>query len=218
MTKAFGAFQKLSRKSSGQKSDNQASREEEILTNPKAALSLAQNTSGETMHHSILQLQRTIGNKAVSEMVSQNKPESSSVQREIEMEATGLPKLSTYFNDAFASIAAMVDADMFPRFKARLADSHPMKNKSFLQAWALKTMRPTLLQYAQSEFSPENINFLLAVEAYKESPSVDSAMQIYTDFINDAAATQVNLSAAVRLRYDAAHATFTAAPATRARS
>lgn len=218
MSKALGTFQKLARKSDEHKQGHATAREDENLIHTSEALESAQHGSGEAMQRGVLQLQRTIGNKAVSQLVSQKQLESSSVQREIEMEVTGLPKLSTYFNDAFASIAAMVDADMFPRFKAKLAADHPMKNKPFLQAWAIKTMRPTLLQYAQSEFSPENINFLLAVEAYKESPSVDKAMQIYTDFINEAAATQVNLSAAVRLRYDTAHATFTAAPATRARS
>jgi hypothetical protein len=217
MSKAFGTFQKLARKSNEHKQGH-AAREDENLIRTSDALASAQHGSGEARQRSVLQLQRIIGNKAVGKIVSQNKQGAASVQREIEMEATGLPKLSTYFNDAFASIAAMVDADMFPRFKAKLAADHPMKEKAFLQAWALKTMRPTLLEYAQEEFSPENINFLLAVEAYKESPSVDKAMQIYTEFINEAAATQVNLSAAVRLRYDAAHATFTAAPPTRARS
>jgi hypothetical protein len=219
MSKAFGAFQKLSHKNSGQKSVNQAAHEEEPLTNARDALSLVQHTSGDclSMQRSLLQLQRTIGNHAVSQLVNQRSAETS-VQRVIAMEASGLPVLSTYFDTAAYQVSVMVNADTYVRFKDKLAASHPMKTKTFQQAWAIKTMRPTILQFAQSEYSPENINFLLAVETYKESPSVDKAVQLYTDYIRAGAPTQVNLSAATRGEYDTANATFTAAPVTRARS
>jgi hypothetical protein len=169
------------------------------------------------MQRSLMQLQRTIGNQAVNDLVSQRSAPEASVQRVIEMESSGLPKLSTLFDDAFAAIAGMVDADFFNRYKTKLPADHPVKNKTFLETWAIKTMRPTLRQGAAAEFSTENIDFLLAVESYKEAPSADKAINIYNTFISEAAATQVNLSAAVRGPYDEAIALLNQAPATRGR-
>jgi len=70
MPHAFGTFQKLSQQSKGEKSSNVINHEEENLTDPKATLSLAQNASGDAMQRSVLQLQRTIGNRATQEMLA----------------------------------------------------------------------------------------------------------------------------------------------------
>ncbi|MEO8610594.1 MAG: regulator of G-protein signaling domain-containing protein [Chloroflexota bacterium] len=218
MPQAFGTFQKLSRQQKDQKSANQAAHEDENLADPKAALSLVEHASGDALHRSVLQLQRTIGNRAVSELVSQRSAPSAAIQREIEMESSGLPKLSTLFNQAAFEVSALVNVDTYKRWRARLPESHPAKTKNFEQAWAIKTLRPTILQFAQSEFSPENINFLLAVETYKEAPSADKAIQLYINYIQVGSASQVNIGAVTRGLYDAANASLTDAPVTRARS
>ncbi len=217
MSKGSRMLQKLSRKSSEQKPVNQADHEEDKLIDTKTALSQAQHASGDAMHNSVLQLQRTIGNRAVGELVSQRNAEPKAVQRVIDMEDNGLPKLPSLFNQAVFEIARLVNMDTFARFKAKLAADHPMKTKTFQDAWAIKTMRPTILQFAQSEFSPENINFLLAIETYKEAPSQDSAVQIYTDYIRVGAATQINISSGTRGEYDTAITALTDAPVTRGR-
>ncbi|MEO8610595.1 MAG: hypothetical protein ABI690_22045 [Chloroflexota bacterium] len=217
MPQAFGTFQKLSHQKATQKSGIPAPHEDENLTDPKATLSLVEHASGDALHRSVLQLQRTIGNRAVSELVSQRSTPTTYVQRVIAMEASGLPVLATLFNDAFTNISAMVNVDFYARFAGALPADHPVKNKTFQQAWAIKTMRPTMREAAAKELSPESIDFLQAVETYKEAPTVDKAVQIYNDFIRVGAATQINLSQAARLPYDAANTALTAAPATRGR-
>jgi hypothetical protein len=168
------------------------------------------------MHQSVLQLQRTIGNHAVNQLVSQRNPQPA-IQREIEMEANGLPKLNTLFDTAAFQVSNLVKVDTYKRFRDKLAPDHPMKTKSFSEAWAIKTMRPTIHAFAEAEFSPENTAFLLEVETYKESPTADTATQIYNDYIRAGAASQINISGATRLEYAAANTALTGAPATRGR-
>jgi hypothetical protein len=217
MSKGSGMSQKLSRKSSDQQSVNQAARDEEPLINTKAALSLAQHSSGDAMHNSVLQLQRTIGNRAVGVLVSQHKTKAA-VQRVIEYEANGMPKLDNLFSDAYINISAMVNSDMWSRCRQTLAPGDAMRTSTFQTAWDDKATRAKIRAFAKSEFSEDSVNFLLAVESYKESPSVDKAITIYTTYIRPGAPEEINLSQKARKPYDDAHTALTAAPVTRARS
>jgi hypothetical protein len=53
-------------------------------------------------------------------------------------------------------------------------------------------------QYTKAEFSSENVEFLRAVGAYEASPSREMGKQIYDQYVSTDAASQVNISAAMR--------------------
>ncbi len=217
MSENNGMSQKLSRKSSEQQPTKQADHEEDGLIDTKAALTLAQHSSGDAMHNSVLQLQRTIGNRAVGVLVNQHKTEAT-VQRVIEYEANGMPKLDNLFSDAYINISAMVNADMWSRCRQTLAPGDAMRTSTFQTAWDDKVTRAKIRAFAKAEFSEDSVNFLMAVESYKEAPSVDKAIAIYTTYIRPGAPEEVNLSQKARKPYDDAHTALTAAPVTRARS
>ena len=58
-------------------------------------------------------------------------------------------------------------------------------------------------QYAQSEYSTENIDFLRSVESFEGSGDLGLGKQIYDEFVSTAAARQVNLPTATRVELDA---------------
>ena len=60
-----------------------------------------------------------------------------------------------------------------------------------------------LHQFAASEFSAENIDFLRAVAVFEASGDIGQAEQIYAQFVSANAATQVNLPGSTREALDA---------------
>jgi hypothetical protein len=59
-----------------------------------------------------------------------------------------------------------------------------------------------LHQYAASEYSTENLDFLRAVATFESSGDLGQASEIYNHFVTANAATQVNLSGSVRTDLD----------------
>ncbi|KDO26452.1 hypothetical protein SPRG_08255 [Saprolegnia parasitica CBS 223.65] len=62
----------------------------------------------------------------------------------------------------------------------------------------LPDARKAILEFAGAEFSTENIEFLLAVQQFKLSPSLERAMSICNEFVDARAAQQVNIEAKMR--------------------
>jgi hypothetical protein len=56
--------------------------------------------------------------------------------------------------------------------------------------------------FLNGEHSSENIDFWLAVDAYKKKPDQNTARNIYEEFVSDNAKTQVNLSASNKTNLD----------------
>ncbi|EQC37810.1 hypothetical protein SDRG_04834 [Saprolegnia diclina VS20] len=62
----------------------------------------------------------------------------------------------------------------------------------------LPDARKALLEFADAEFSTENLLFILAVQQFKLSPSLERAISIGNEYIDDRAAQQVNIEAKMR--------------------
>jgi hypothetical protein len=86
---------------------------------------------------------------------------------------------------------------------------------TFADMWQTYNGWDEYVQYAASRYMSENTNFLLAVEAYRQAPSVPAQLELYARFIPEGAPEQVNIDssevAAIEARADGGADVFDAA-------
>jgi hypothetical protein len=77
---------------------------------------------------------------------------------------------------------------------------------TFLDMWQTYNGWNEYLAYAEQRYLTENTNFLVAVEAYRQAPSVPAQLELYARFIPEGAPEQVNIDssevAAIEARAD----------------
>jgi hypothetical protein len=64
---------------------------------------------------------------------------------------------------------------------------------TFLDMWQTYNGWNEYLAYAEQRYLTENTNFLVAVEAYRQAPSVPAQIELYARFIPEGAPEQVNI-------------------------
>ncbi|MDT4900022.1 MAG: Regulator of protein signaling domain [Pseudonocardiales bacterium] len=64
---------------------------------------------------------------------------------------------------------------------------------TFLDMWQTYNGWNEYLAYAEQRYLTENTNFLVAVEAYRQAPSVPAQLELYARFIPEGAPEQVNI-------------------------
>lgn len=88
---------------------------------------------------------------------------------------------------------------------------------SFGDMWMTWNRWDEFLEYAQSRHIDENTDFLVAVEAYRQAPSVQGQLELYGTYIVDGAPKQINIDAdvvtAIEARTDGGADVFDAAQA-----
>jgi hypothetical protein len=86
---------------------------------------------------------------------------------------------------------------------------------TFMDMWQTCNGWDDYLAYAASRYLAENTNFLVAVEAYRQAPSIPAQLELYERFIPEGAPEQVNIDSsevtAIEARADGGSDVFDAA-------
>jgi hypothetical protein len=87
--------------------------------------------------------------------------------------------------------------------------------QTFMDMWQTYNGWDEYLSYAGERYLTENTNFLVAVEGYRQAPSVPAQLELYARFIPEGAPEQVNIDssevAAIEARADGGADVFDAA-------